>query len=309
MDLMRQVLGDDKLHYFGISYGTELGGVYAHLFPKKRRAGPSSTRSSTRRRTPNRARSARPRASSSPSTTSPRTARPRRRTARSATPRRTSRTGSPTLLERPGQQADPGGLPARADPDAGHQRHRAGPVLQGLLAVPHRGPRAGVRRRRQAADAAVRLDERAQRERRVQQPPPRRTSPSTAPTTSRATPPARRGGEAARSSARPPRCSATTWPGACSAAPTGRCAGAADHPDVSAPARPRSWSSATPATRPPRTRARRRWWRRSGKGVGVELTYKGEGHGAYNSENTCVQRAVNGYLLDGKVPEAGTVCA
>lgn len=31
---MRQVLGDDQLHYFGISYGTELGGVYAHLFPK-----------------------------------------------------------------------------------------------------------------------------------------------------------------------------------------------------------------------------------------------------------------------------------
>ncbi|WP_435253046.1 alpha/beta hydrolase [Streptomyces tendae] len=34
MDLMRQVLGDEKLHYFGISYGTELGGVYAHLFPE-----------------------------------------------------------------------------------------------------------------------------------------------------------------------------------------------------------------------------------------------------------------------------------
>ncbi|MFG2380289.1 alpha/beta hydrolase [Streptomyces avermitilis] len=34
MDLMRQVLGDRKMHYFGISYGTELGGVYAHLFPK-----------------------------------------------------------------------------------------------------------------------------------------------------------------------------------------------------------------------------------------------------------------------------------
>ncbi|MFF3324741.1 alpha/beta hydrolase [Streptomyces sp. NPDC002889] len=34
MDLMRAVLGDDKLHYLGISYGTELGGVYAHLFPK-----------------------------------------------------------------------------------------------------------------------------------------------------------------------------------------------------------------------------------------------------------------------------------
>ncbi|MDT0462739.1 alpha/beta hydrolase [Streptomyces gibsoniae] len=35
MDLMRQVLGDRTLHYFGISYGTELGGVYAHLFPEK----------------------------------------------------------------------------------------------------------------------------------------------------------------------------------------------------------------------------------------------------------------------------------
>ncbi|MGW1376048.1 alpha/beta hydrolase [Streptomyces sp. NPDC002446] len=34
MDLIRQVLGDAKLNYFGISYGTELGGVYAHLYPK-----------------------------------------------------------------------------------------------------------------------------------------------------------------------------------------------------------------------------------------------------------------------------------
>ncbi|MHC0430131.1 alpha/beta hydrolase [Streptomyces sp. O3] len=34
MDLMRQVLGDDKLHYLGFSYGTQLGGAYAHLFPQ-----------------------------------------------------------------------------------------------------------------------------------------------------------------------------------------------------------------------------------------------------------------------------------
>ncbi|MGQ4486247.1 alpha/beta hydrolase [Streptomyces sp. SAS_281] len=45
-----------------------------------------------------------------------------------------------------------------------------------------------------------------------------------------------------------------------------------------------------------------------GEGVGVEMTYKGQGHGAYNSGDTCVQKAVGGYLLDGKVPEAGTVC-
>ncbi|MGW2261099.1 alpha/beta hydrolase [Streptomyces sp. NPDC001780] len=45
-----------------------------------------------------------------------------------------------------------------------------------------------------------------------------------------------------------------------------------------------------------------------GKGVGVELTYKGQGHGAYDSGNPCVQRTVNDYLLNGKVPAAGTVC-
>jgi pimeloyl-ACP methyl ester carboxylesterase len=45
-----------------------------------------------------------------------------------------------------------------------------------------------------------------------------------------------------------------------------------------------------------------------GKGVGVELTYQGEGHGAYNSGNACVQRAVNAYLLDGRAPANGTVC-
>ncbi|GAB2933810.1 alpha/beta hydrolase [Streptomyces mayteni] len=34
MDLLRHALGDDRLNYFGISYGTELGAVYAHLFPE-----------------------------------------------------------------------------------------------------------------------------------------------------------------------------------------------------------------------------------------------------------------------------------
>jgi len=34
LDLMRQALGDKKLHYLGFSYGTELGGSYAHLYPQ-----------------------------------------------------------------------------------------------------------------------------------------------------------------------------------------------------------------------------------------------------------------------------------
>lgn len=33
LDLVRQVLGDARLHYFGMSYGTQLGAAYAHLFP------------------------------------------------------------------------------------------------------------------------------------------------------------------------------------------------------------------------------------------------------------------------------------
>ncbi|MFI1395140.1 alpha/beta hydrolase [Streptomyces sp. NPDC020681] len=45
-----------------------------------------------------------------------------------------------------------------------------------------------------------------------------------------------------------------------------------------------------------------------GKGVGVELTYRGQGHGAYNGGSKCVQQAVDQYLLAGKVPAAGTVC-
>ncbi|WP_443076347.1 alpha/beta hydrolase [Streptomyces sp. NBC_01716] len=45
-----------------------------------------------------------------------------------------------------------------------------------------------------------------------------------------------------------------------------------------------------------------------GKGVGVELVYEGQGHGSYNSGSKCVQNAVNGYLLDNKVPKNGTVC-
>ncbi|GAA0607151.1 alpha/beta hydrolase [Streptomyces crystallinus] len=46
-----------------------------------------------------------------------------------------------------------------------------------------------------------------------------------------------------------------------------------------------------------------------GAGVGVLLTNKGEGHGAYSEGNTCVTRTVDAYLLEGKVPANGTVCS
>ncbi|MGW3285810.1 alpha/beta hydrolase [Streptomyces sp. NPDC001002] len=85
--------------------------------------------------------------------------------------------------------------------------------------------------------------------------------------------------------------------------------GAADHPDVSAAGSAPILvvgNTGDPAT--PYEGARK-MVDALGKGVGVELTYKGQGHGAYDSKNKCVQSAVNGYLLDGKVPAAGTVCS
>ncbi|GAA4369787.1 alpha/beta fold hydrolase [Actinomadura verrucosospora] len=35
LDLVRAAVGDERLHYFGISYGTWLGGNYAHQFPAR----------------------------------------------------------------------------------------------------------------------------------------------------------------------------------------------------------------------------------------------------------------------------------
>jgi hypothetical protein len=46
-----------------------------------------------------------------------------------------------------------------------------------------------------------------------------------------------------------------------------------------------------------------------GKGVGVELTWEGEGHGAYGSGSDCVDAAVDSYLLNGTVPKDGKVCS
>ena len=38
MDVLRAALGDEKLTFFGQSYGTRLGAVYAEMFPQNVRA-------------------------------------------------------------------------------------------------------------------------------------------------------------------------------------------------------------------------------------------------------------------------------
>ncbi|MBW1602979.1 alpha/beta fold hydrolase [Streptomyces sp. JJ66] len=85
-------------------------------------------------------------------------------------------------------------------------------------------------------------------------------------------------------------------------------AGAAEHPVVSAPgAGPILLVGTTgdPATPYEGTE---RMARALGGEAGVVLTFRGEGHGAYHSGDPCVQDRVNAYLLDGKVPEDGTEC-
>ncbi|MFE1587375.1 alpha/beta hydrolase [Streptomyces sp. NPDC058737] len=84
--------------------------------------------------------------------------------------------------------------------------------------------------------------------------------------------------------------------------------GAAPHPEVGAPGTPPVLlvgNTGDPAT-PYEGAARMA--ERLGEKVGVELTYEGEGHGAYDSGNSCVQDAVNAYLLNGGLPAPGTVC-
>ncbi|MFB4271101.1 alpha/beta hydrolase [Nonomuraea sp. GTA35] len=42
--------------------------------------------------------------------------------------------------------------------------------------------------------------------------------------------------------------------------------------------------------------------------TGVLVTYEGEGHGAYLTGDGCVMKTVDAYLIDGKVPAAGSTC-
>ncbi|MEE1927696.1 alpha/beta hydrolase [Streptomyces sp. TRM 70351] len=84
--------------------------------------------------------------------------------------------------------------------------------------------------------------------------------------------------------------------------------GAAEHPVVSAPDAPPVLVIGTTGDPATPYEGAARMARALGGDVGVELTYRGEGHGAYNSGDACVQNRVNAYLLRGSVPQDGTEC-
>ncbi|GHI05139.1 peptidase [Streptomyces cellostaticus] len=305
MDLMRQVLGDDKLHYFGISYGTELGGVYAHLFPKDvGRAVFDAVIDPTQ----NPEQSALGQAKGfqlaldnfARDCTSKTTGCPIGDTAQDVKDRIAK------LLTDLEKKPIPGILPRELTQTAAtngiaqalyskdfweylteglQQAYEGdGRVLMLLSDSMNGRNESGEYSNITAANIAINCSDEKPRYTPdfVQQKLPefRAASPLF-------------GDYLAWGMV-----GCTDW-----AVP-----GAADHPDVSAPGSAPILvvgNTGDPAT--PYEGAKK-MVDALGKGVAVELTYRGQGHGAYDSKNKCVQNAVNGYLLDGKVPKPGTVC-
>ncbi|MFF3372787.1 alpha/beta hydrolase [Streptomyces sp. NPDC002680] len=306
MDLMRQVLGDDKLYYFGISYGTELGGVYAHLFPKKvGRAVFDAVVDPTQ--TPEQGSLGQAKGfqlaldNFAEDCTSKTEDCPVGDTAQDVEDRIAK------LLKDLDAKPIPGIFPRELTQSAAangiaqalysqefwpyltaglEQAYDGdGKVLMLLSDSMNGRNQNGEYSNITAANTSINCSDEKPRytvaDVEARLPEFRAASPLF-------------GDFMAWSML-----SCTDW-----AVP-----GAADHPDVgttgSAPILVVG-NTGDPAT--PYEGARKMVGA-LGEGVGVELTYKGQGHGAYDSGNRCVLAAVDGYLLNGKVPAAGTVCS
>ncbi|MEU9997667.1 alpha/beta hydrolase [Streptomyces sp. NPDC050848] len=306
MDLMRQVLGDDKLHYFGISYGTELGGVYAHMFPKNvgralfdavvdpnagTEAGALGQAKGFQLALDNFAKDcvARGDECTLPGSTVAEIegfivdllAELDKKPIAGIGDRKLTETQATngiaqTLYSKEFWQYLEQGLD---DADGGE----GGLLLTFSDSMNGRDPN-GSYSNIQAANAAINCVDFKERytlgQAKERLPEFRKTS-------------AVFGNYMGWALS-----SCSQWP----------VPGTWEHPDVSAPGSAPILVLGTtgdPATPYEGTRA---MVEALGDGVGVELTYEGEGHGAYNAGNACVQALVDNYFLDGKVPTSGTVC-
>ncbi|MFI6459410.1 alpha/beta hydrolase [Streptomyces sp. NPDC050538] len=306
MDLMRQVLGDDKLHYFGISYGTELGGVYAHLFPKHvGRAVFDAVVDPTQNSEQGSLGQAKgfqlALDNFADDCTSKTTDCPIGDTAQDVKDRIAK------LLKSLDSKPIPGIFPRQLTQTAAtngiaqalyskdfweylteglEQAYSGdGKVLMALSDSMNGRSENGEYSNITAANIAINCADDKPR--------------YTADYVEQKLPEFRAASPLFGDFLAWGMVSCTDW-----AVP-----GAADHPDVSAAGSAPILvvgNTGDPAT--PYEGARK-MVDALGKGVAVELTYKGQGHGAYDSKNKCVQSAVNGYLLNGKVPAAGTVCS
>jgi pimeloyl-ACP methyl ester carboxylesterase len=306
MDLMRQVLGDDKLHYFGVSYGTELGGVYAHLFPKNvgravfdavvdptqnPEQGSLAQAKGFQLALGNYARDCVEKETGCPVGDSAQDVEDRinkllkdldSKPISGIFPRDLTEFAATTGIAQALYSQDLWPYLTQGLEQAYNGDGRLLMLLSDLMTG--RGEN-GEYSNLSAANVSINCaDEK-----------PRYTTEDV------------EAKQAAFRAASPvfgdwlawSMLTCTDW-----AVP-----GAADHPDVSAPGSAPILvigNTGDPAT--PYAGARK-MVEALGEGVGVELTYKGQGHGAYGSGNACVRAAVNGYLLAGKVPRSGTVCA
>ncbi|MBO1337072.1 alpha/beta hydrolase [Streptomyces sp. VRA16 Mangrove soil] len=298
MDLMRRALGDDELHYMGVSYGTELGGVYAHLFPGKvgrlaldavvdpsvGSVGHSENQARGFQRALDDYFTSRGR---NPKTGSREIAALLHRL--DAKPLATaggrelneSLAATGILVTLYSRNSWPALTKALRDAERGD-----GTALLALAdSYNDRDPQGHYGTTTHSQRAISCLDDKA------------RPTPAQA--------------KALRAKFRaisPVFGEAMAWDtaGWCHDWPV---PGQWDTPDVSAPgAAPvlvvgNTGDPATPYE------GARRMADELGKGVGVELTWKGEGHGAYGSGSACVDSAVNAYLLEGRIPRDGTVCS
>ncbi|WP_073947230.1 alpha/beta hydrolase [Streptomyces kebangsaanensis] len=298
MDLMRQVLGDARMHYFGFSYGTELGGVYAHLFP--RRVGRLVLDAVV-----------------DPTADSVGHARNQARGFQRALDGYLKSTGQDPergsrkiadLLER----IDAKPLPTSSGRRLTQTSALTGivlplysesnwPALTGALTAAEQGDGSALLALADAyneRDSSGRYGTASHSQRVI----------SCLDSKQRPTPEQARKLLPEFERISPVFGAFLAWDtaGWCHDWPV---AGQYDTPQVSAPgAAPilLVGNTGDPAT--PYEGARR-MADELGKGVGVELTWKGEGHGAYGNGSDCVDSTVNAYLLHGRVPKDGKVCS
>ncbi|MFE6779447.1 alpha/beta hydrolase [Streptomyces sp. NPDC057702] len=307
LDLMRQVLGDRKLHYFGISYGTELGGTYAHLFPKNvgravldavvdptsdARAGALNHARGFQRALDNYLRDCAGKGAECPVGDDPDQGRERIMelvAALDATPLPT-RDGDRKLTD---SQALLGIGTALYSKDTWKYLtlglQEAIELDQGTMLLMLADSMAGRDEKgrydnSQPANSAISCRDTRQRvtpeQVKAELPTFRETSPVF--------------GEMMAWGM----LGCTDWP----------VPGLRDHPEVSAPGAAPILVIGTTGDPATPYEGARTMARQLGEGVGVELTYRGEGHGAYNSGDDCTVRNVDDYLLDGTVPPTGTTC-
>ncbi|GAA2319536.1 alpha/beta hydrolase [Streptomyces kunmingensis] len=306
MDLMRQVLGDDRLHYFGISYGTELGGVYAHLFPKKvGRAvfdgvvdptqGPEQSSlgqaEGFQLALDNYAKDCTSKAGDCPVGDSPQEVKEKiaklldeldEKPIPGIFPRDLTQTAATNGIAQSLYSQDfweylTEGLQQAYDGD--------GKILMLLSDSMNGRNEDGKYSNIQAANVSINCAD--------------DNSRYTAKDVEAKLPEFRAASSLFGDYLAWGMLGCTGW----------AVDGAADHPDVGATGSApilvvgNTGDPATPFE------GARKMAGALGDGVGVELTYKGQGHGAYDSGNACVHSAVDGYLLDGTVPKEGTVCS